>query len=240
MTRPQEFWAGVRATLPLVVGAIPFGIIYGALAVTNGLSVVGAQAMSALVYAGSAQFIAVGLIGQQSSALVIIVTTLVVNLRHLLYGASLGPYLRTLPQSWLVPLAFWLTDETYVVTIKRYQQPDPSLHKHWFFLGSALCLFVSWQVWTLVGMHAGQTLPNPGGWGFEFALIVTFIGMVVPMVQSAPLLACVVTAGITALLCHGLPNGLGLILAAVAGVAAGVATTVWLPNARMEVPQEQT
>src|SRR5215203_1050550 len=100
MSARQEFWAGVRATFPLVIGAIPFAILFGALAQASGMTAVGAAVMSALVYAGSAQFIAIGLLASGAGIGVILLTTLVVNLRHMLYAVSLAPHLARLPQ-WL-------------------------------------------------------------------------------------------------------------------------------------------
>ncbi|MCS6825604.1 MAG: AzlC family ABC transporter permease, partial [Caldilinea sp.] len=87
-SRRTEFWRGVRATFPLVVGAIPFGIIFGALAVNSGLSATAAAAMSAFVFAGSSQFIAAGLVGGGAGVLLIVMTTFVVNLRHALYSVT--------------------------------------------------------------------------------------------------------------------------------------------------------
>ena len=119
---PSELLAGVRDTVPMIIGAIPFGIIFGTLATGSGLSFAGALAMSAFVFAGSAQFSALGLLAARTGWPIIVLTTFVVNLRHLLYAASLLPYVRHLSQFWRIPLAFWLTDETFAVVIKRYQQ----------------------------------------------------------------------------------------------------------------------
>jgi 4-azaleucine resistance transporter AzlC len=221
-TRTSEFWHGFRATLPLVVGAIPFGIIFGALAVNSGLSAGAAAAMSAFVFAGSSQFIAAGLFGSGAGILIIVLTTFVVNLRHSLYSITLAPHMKHLPQRWLAPLGFWLTDESFLVVIERYRQPDASPHKHWFFLGSALFLYVNWNLCTWIGIIAGQTLPNPASWGLDFALVVTFIGMVAPGLRSRPVAASVLVGGLAAILLAGLPNRLGLIVAALAGVAAGM------------------
>jgi len=85
-TPSTEFWSGARDSIPVIVGAIPFGIIFGALAINAGLSVAGTLAMSLFVFAGSAQFVAAGLIAQGGGLLVIVLTTFVVNLRH---GAAL-------------------------------------------------------------------------------------------------------------------------------------------------------
>jgi 4-azaleucine resistance transporter AzlC len=221
-TRRGEFWDGVKATLPLEIGAIPFGIIFGAVAVTSGLSAGAAAAMSAFVFAGSAQFIAAGLVAGGAGLFIIVLTTFVVNLRHALYAASLAPHMKGLPQRWLVPLGFWLTDESYVVVIARYQKADPSPYKHWFYLGSAVFMYAGWQVWTWIGIVAGRAIPDPQSWGLDFALVVTFIGMIVPGVRTRSMAASVAAAAISALAFNGLPNKLGLLAAALLGVAAGV------------------
>lgn len=222
-TPRSEFWAGVRATFPLIVGAIPFGLIFGALAVNSGLSVAGAAGFSAIVFAGSAQFIAAGLVASGVGTGFIVLTTLIVNLRHALYGANLAPHTAHLPQRWLLPLAFWLTDETFVVVASRYARDDGSPHKHWYYLGSALFMYINWQACTWIGIAVGRSISDPGAWGLEFALIVTFIGMLVSFVTSRKVLAAVLAAGLVALLCNGLPNRLGLMVASLTGVGVGMA-----------------
>ena len=222
-TRRAEFWDGVKATIPMVVGAIPFGIIFGAVAVNSGLSMAATAGMSAFVFAGSAQFVAAGLVANGAGIAIIVLTTFVVNLRHALYAATLAPQVRRLPQHWLLPLGFLLTDETFVVVAERFSK-DTSPYRHWFYLGSGVFMYINWQICTWIGIVAGRSIPNPAGWGLDFALVVTFIGMLMPGLRSRPVVICSVTAGATALLAAGLPNRLGLIVAAFAGVAAGVAT----------------
>jgi 4-azaleucine resistance transporter AzlC len=223
-TRRDEFWNGIKATFPLVVGAIPFGIIFGALAVTAGLSPWGTMGMSLFVFAGSSQFIAAGLITSGSGLGTIVFTTLIVNLRHALYATTLAPHMAKLPQKWLLPLGFWLTDESFVVTARRYTQTDPSPHKHWFFLGSAVFMYTNWQLCTYIGVVAGQAIPDPASWGLDFAMVVTFIGILVPMVVNRPLLMAALVAGVISLLTHSFPNQIGLFLAAILGIAAGIIT----------------
>jgi len=223
----REFWAGARHTIPLIVGAIPFGIIFGTLAQTNGLSWAGAAAMSAWVFAGSSQFIALGLLGTGSPVGVIVLTTLVVNLRHLLYAVGLVPYLQHLSQGWKAALGFWLTDETFMVAIQRYRQPDPSPYKHWFQLGSALAMYGNWQLCTWLGLTLGQSLPNAANWGLDFAMVATFIGMTIPYLTTRPMVATVVVAGGTALLARSLPHQLGIMVAAIAAIGVGVTLENW-------------
>lgn len=230
LASPQdEFWAGAQRTLPLIVGAIPFGIIFGTLAPASGLSWGATLAMSAWVFAGSAQFIALGLVGAGSPVGLVVLTTAVVNLRHLLYAVGLVPYLRQTGPLWKLALGFWLTDETYLVAIQRYQQPDISPHRPWFHLGSAVAMYTNWQLCTLVGLTLGQTLPSLTQWGLDFAMVVTFIGMTIPYLVSRPAVATVVVAGGVALGTRTLPHQLGLIVATVAGVGAGLLSEICSP-----------
>ncbi len=136
--------------------------------------------------------------------------------------------MRNLPQKWMLPLGFWLTDESFVVTIRRYNEPDKSPNKHWYFLGSAVFMYSNWQLCTYIGLQAGQAIPDPASWGLDFAMVVTFIGMLVPLVVSRPHLAAVVVAGITAVAANSLPNRLGLIAASLAGIFAGVGSEIYL------------
>jgi 4-azaleucine resistance transporter AzlC len=230
-TRKSEFLAGMKATIPLEVGAIPFGIIFGAVATAGGISPAGTMGMSLFVFAGSAQFIGAGLYAQGVGIAIIVLTTFIVNLRHALYSASLAPYMKHLSQKWLMLLGFWLTDESFVVVILRYHEPDNSPHKHWFFFGSALFMYVNWNLCTLIGIIAGQQIKNADQWGLDFALVVTFIGLVVPIIRTRPVLVSVVVAGATALLTYNVPNKLGLLIAALLGIAAGMIAESMQPSA---------
>lgn len=217
-----HFLAGIKDTFPLIVGAIPFGLIFGALAQSSGLSFAGALAMSAFVFAGSAQFISLGMLAAGANWPVIVLTTFVVNLRHALYSATLAPYVTRLSQRWQIPLAFWLTDETFAVVVNRYTEGALSSSLRWYHLGSAAAMYLNWQLCTFLGLTIGQLLPNLAAWGLDFAMPVTFIGMMIPYLQSRPMAASVGVAGIVALLVYPLPHNLGLIIAALAGIVAGV------------------
>ncbi|MBN2050530.1 MAG: AzlC family ABC transporter permease [Spirochaetales bacterium] len=221
MNRSSEFFAGAKATIPLILGAVPFGLMFGAVAVNAGITPFGTVAMSLFVFAGSGQFIAAGLVSQGIQTGFIILTTFVVNLRHALYAASLAPYMRRLPQRWLLPLGFWLTDETYAVVIKRWSRGDESPYPHWYHLGSSVAMYLNWQLCTILGVLAGRAIPDASGWGLNFAMVATFIGIVVPMITTRAMLLAALTAGATALLFNDLPNKIGLMIAAIAGITVG-------------------
>jgi len=230
-TSPRsEFLAGVRAIFPLIVGAVPFGMIFGTLAAGSDLSFAGTLAMSIFVFAGSSQFIAIGLITSGTAVPLIILTTVVVNLRHLLYAVSLVPYLQKLSQIWKLALGFWLTDEAFAVAIARYDHLDGSPYKHWYHLGAALFMYVNWLICTLIGLTIGHWIPNAASWGLDFAMPVTFIGMIIPYVKNYPMVMTVIVSGLTALLAHGLPHQLGLMAAAIVGIAAGMITDRYSRN----------
>ncbi len=188
-TAAQEFLHGARDMIPMLVGAAPFGLIFGALAPSSGLSVQAALFMSLAVFAGSSQFIALTLISSGASVVVIILTTFVVNLRHALYSATLLPHVASLPKRWRIPLAFWLTDEAFAVVQARYASGDRSLDKRWYHLGASLAMYVNWFLWTFAGVLVGSSFPGLESLGLEFAMVATFVGMVVPMLAEKPMVA---------------------------------------------------
>jgi len=220
MSEPyKNFWAGVRAEFPLLVGVFPFGLIYGALALGAGLSRPAAQMMSSIVFAGSSQFIAAQLFHDSVPGFVIVVTIAVVNLRHMLYSASLAPYLASLSTRWKILLSYLLTDEAYAPSIIHYEKEGVTPYGHWFLLGAGFSLWFIWQVSTAIGIFLGSAIPK--SWSLDFALPLTFIAMVVPVLKTRPAIAAALSAGITALLAYSLPYRLGLILAALVGIAVG-------------------
>jgi 4-azaleucine resistance transporter AzlC len=231
-TKRSEFIAGMRDTLPLEIGAVPFGIVFGVLALNSGFSPLGAMGLSLFVFAGSSQFIGATLTGAGAALWVIVFTTFIVNLRHALYSATLSPHMKHLSQKWLLPLGFWLTDETFVMVAARYNRDDNSPYKHWYHLGSSVFMYVNWAACTLIGIVAGQAIPDLSNWGLDFAMYVTFIGMLIPLIKTRPVLLAAVVGGLTAVLFNGLPNQMGLIVAALSGVAAGVIAERFLPETK--------
>jgi 4-azaleucine resistance transporter AzlC len=221
-TRPSEFLRGLRDTIPFMIGSIAFGMIFGTLATTSGLSPFATMAMSLFVFSGSAQFIAILLLGTGSGLWAVWFATLVLNLRHLLYSATLVDHVRHLNQGWRFPLAAFLTDETFAVMERRYRVQGGGPNAHWYYVGSCLGMYLNWQFWTLVGITLGSQFPDIQNWGLEFAMVVSFIGIVMPLLVSLPYWAAAATAGLVAVLANPLPYKLGLMLGALAGIAIGL------------------
>ena len=215
----QNFLAGVRAEIPLLIGGFPEGMIYGALALNAGLSTAAAQLMSSIVFAGSSQFITAQLLHESTPGIVIVLTIAVVNLRHMLYSASLAPYISSLPMRWKALLAYFLSDEAYAATVIHYEKEGVTPAGHWFFLGAGFSVWFTWQISTALGIFLGAAIPESSS--LDFALPLTFIAMMVPVLKNQPAVAGALSAGVVALVTFSLPYKLGLILAALVGIAVG-------------------
>jgi 4-azaleucine resistance transporter AzlC len=222
-----EIWRGLVATFPLMVSAVPFGVIFGTLATNAGLSPLAVMSMSLFVFSGSAQFIAILLLGTGSALGVIWLATLILNLRHLLYAATLVDHVRHLSQTWRFGLSALLTDETFAVMERRYREEGGGTHAHWYYFASCLGMYLNWQFWTYVGVVLGTEFPEVKNWGLEFAMIVTFTGIVVPALRSSPYLLAAVVAGAVATIGNALPYKLGLMAGALAGIATGLMVQEW-------------
>jgi 4-azaleucine resistance transporter AzlC len=215
----SEFAFGFRDELPILIGVFPFGMIFAILAHQAGLSSLETQAMSLIVFAGSSQLMLVQLAGLNAPIPVMIATGFIINLRHILYSASIAPYTKNLSTTWKVLLSYLLTDEAYAVTIAHFTKTQkPS--KHWYFLGAGLALWGSWQLSTWFGIFLGTQIPS--NWSLDFTLALTFIALLIPMITDRPGLIAALTAGFVALLTVTFPYRLGLIAAAIAGIIAGI------------------
>ncbi len=222
--RTAEFRAGVLALAPMLLGVVPFGLIYGVLATSAGMPAWLAVAMSAIVFGGASQMILVQLWAGGAPALVIAATVSMVNLRHALYSASIAPALAHLPRRWKWLIAYLLTDEAFAAMNRRMVNARPGdeeapPHRHWFFLGAGVALWTSWQASTIVGVVLGARVP--ADWPLDFFLPLTFIAIVVPSLRTRAQLAAALAGAALAVAWRGWPHKLGLMSAACAGIAVG-------------------
>lgn len=226
--RKNAFICGIKAISPILLGVIPFALIAGISAINAGFSSLEALGMSAVVFAGAAQLAIVDLVGQQASVTTIILTALIINLRFFMYSASLAPHFNGLPLHWRGLLAYLLTDQAYAVSITAYSSGRQRF-KHWFFLGTALTLWVIWQAGTAVGIFLGTHIPQ--SWSLDFAIPLTFLALLFPTISNRSSLVAAASAGALALAGHQLPYNLGLFLAAFGGIAAGCLSDWRIKNA---------
>ena len=159
-SRSREFWSGVRAELPLQLGVAPFGLVFGVLGLASGLTPLQTILLSSILFGGASQVVFAQLWGAGVPAPVVGASVSVVNLRHILYSASIASYLRALPLRWRIPLAYLLTDEAYAVTIDRLRNAPASPFQHYHLLGTGLTLWVCWQITTVTGVIFGAMSEN--------------------------------------------------------------------------------
>lgn len=221
MSRRADFLAGVRTVAPVVVGIVPFGLVAGAAAVAAGLTPWQAVGLSTVVFAGASQLAAIDLLGDGAPLAVVVATVLVVNLRMVMYSASIAPYFRAVPARLKAPMAYLLTDQAYALSLARFlDDGDRGVSRPAYYLGAALPLWVVWQICTVAGVLVGANVP---GWlPLDFALPLTFLALLVPTIQDRATAAAALVGGGVATLGAGIPFELGLMVGALGGIIAGM------------------
>jgi len=227
MSPRSQFMLGIRTITPVIVGLIPFGLISGVVAVEAGIPPEAAWSMSWIIFAGAGQIVMSQLVSAGAAAWVIILSASVVNLRMLMYSAALAQHFRTFSIGVKALLGYLLTDQAFVVSVNRYNEhPDePPTLKAWFYLGAALALWLPWLITSAIGAWLGARIPEE--WGLLFAAPLSFIAIWVPGLKDRPLVVAAIVGGAVAVALAFLPNRLGLIIAAVAGIAAGYGYEEW-------------
>lgn len=225
ITPRTELLAGIRALLPSLPGVTVFSLIIGIAAASGGVSVYAAGIMAMLVFAGTSQLVALQMLAAQAPTLMILITVLVINLRFLMYSLSMAPHFGTLPLRWKALMAYVLTDQVYAFSALRFNSRPDAPFKQWFTLGAGLTLGVPWVTATVAGYLLGSGIP--AGWSLDFCLALTFIGLLGPAIADRATVAAAFTAGTVAVAAVALPMRSGLIVAALAGILAGVGVERW-------------
>lgn len=221
MSSPRsEFLAGSREIAPVLIGTIPFGFVAGVAAISAGMSAFEGIALSVLSFSGIAQLIAAQLIAVGSPVAVIVAAAFVVSLRFLMYSAAVAPHVAHLPLRWRLLVSYLMTDQSFATTVRRYEEPGEKTHLHWHFMGVSVTLWASWQAAVVAGVLVGASVP--ASWSLDFAVVLSFLALLIPAVRTRPDLAAAIVAGAMALAAAGLPYRLSLVVASVAGIAAGM------------------
>lgn len=217
--KQKEFREGVSDTLPLMFGMVPFGLAYGILGKSIGLSSGETIVMSILVFAGAAQFICLPMFVEGASLVMIGFTTLLINLRHLLMGASLAPYMKGLSMPFKALLSFGMTDETYAVTIHRAQNGG---YSGAYQLGSNATCYLLWVMSTVGGVILGSHISDPLSWGLDFAMPATFLALLIPRLRDrVSIVVCLISLVVSVGAVMLVPGKWYIIIACLASVMAG-------------------
>ena len=226
-TPRQAFRRGVVQSMPFLLVLIPFGLLFGVVAQAAGLRIAETMGFSILVLAGASQFTAVELMSHDAPAMLVIASALAVNLRMAMYSASLVPLIGRAKPWERALAAYVLTDQTYAIAVQNNERhPWLSVQQRLaHFWGATLVICPPWMLFTYVGATAGNFIP--ADWPLDFAVPITFLSMVAPMLRTWAHLAAAAVAVALALLLAGMPNGTGLLIAGPAGMAAGAAVEAW-------------
>ncbi len=221
-TVKSVYWQGLRDGAPFVIVVLPFSLLFGVAATEAGLTLAQAMGFTVLVIAGASQFAALQMMVDQAGIALVLLAALAVNLRMAMYSAALVPHLGAAPLWQRALVSYLLFDQTYLVSVKAYDE-RPSLtvrERIAYFFGVATPVTPVWCAMTGVGVLVGATIPP--AMALDFALPITFLAMVAPMLRTMAHVAAAVTSVVVALLLIGLPSGFGLLIAAGCAMAVGV------------------
>lgn len=213
----QAFVHGAIASLPLSLAVAPWGLLAGSMAIEANLSPLQGQGLSAIVFAGAAQLVAIGMLKGGANLFSILLTTLLLTSQHLLYGLSMRPVLSGLPARWRLGLGFLLTDEFFALT----SQHDQQKFNRWYALGVGLTFYVAWNLFTLAGIVLGQNIPHLDRLGLDFSIVATFVALIAPLVRNVPTVVCVAVSLFCSVLFSHWQWETALIAAGLLGMAAG-------------------
>ena len=231
-----EIASGARAMAPLLSGVVPFGMVCGVVATEAGLSSAASLVMALLVCAGASQLVALRLVAEGGSVWLIVLSTLVVNLRFVMYSASLAPHFERLPARWKGLLAYLVNDASYAVAVPRFEEYDRDAQhgagqdeldryeranrKGRYFLGAGASLLVVWMLSNAAGVFLGARVPD--GWPLDFVIPLALLALLFPAITNRASVAAALSAGVVAVLGASLPLNLGLVGAALVGVSVGL------------------
>jgi 4-azaleucine resistance transporter AzlC len=212
----------MKDTFALVVAAIPFGLVFGAMGQAQGLADWVTLGISIFVFAGASQFIAITMLAAGAAIPVIVLTVFIVNLRHVLYSVSLIPVVQGLPLKWRLPMAFTITDETFAVVYNKMSLSRTHQNLPIYYLGSSVFMYLNWILCTWIGILLGSQLPSLTSFGLDIAMVVAFIGIVVPNLKLPSHWLCAITAAVSGILTYQWPHQTGLLLSSLLAIIVGV------------------
>jgi predicted branched-subunit amino acid permease len=226
-TTKSIYWQGVRDGAPFILVIVPFSLLFGVVATEAGLNVLETMSFSVLVIAGAAQFTALQLLTDGAPTLIALVSALAVNLRMAMYSASLTPWIGEATLGQRAIAAYFTVDQSYACAIVAFEQnPGWGIRQRLaYFFGVVTPICPLWYLFTLIGALVGTSIPQ--GLALDFALPITFLAMIGPMLRTPAHVLAALVSVVTALIFAVLPYNLGLLVAGVAGMMTGAQAELW-------------
>jgi predicted branched-subunit amino acid permease len=204
----------------VLLGIIPFGIITGVAMVASGIPPLVAMLMSVIVFAGASMVASAQLLASSAPVAVIILATAIINLRFMMYSASLRLHFAHAPLRWRIAIAYLTADNVYGLLLGRYSEHPQDEGKLEYFMGAGLLVWLVWQLAVLGGVLIGAGVP--ASWRLEFAAPLAFIAMTIPHLRDRAMIIAALAAGMAVIAAHGLPLRLNILAAAAVGIGAGL------------------
>ncbi|SJN58852.1 Inner membrane protein YgaZ [Vibrio ruber DSM 16370] len=218
------FFRGALAMMPLSIAVLPWGLLAGSFAVESGLTVIESQALSAILFAGSAQLVATGMLKAGAGLFSLLLTVFFITSRHFLYSVSMRSKISPMPLRWRLILGFLLTDELFALL----NHQDDARFNRWYAFGAGFSFYLLWNIATLVGIVAGHTIPQLNSMGLDFAIAATFIAIVIPNVKTVPVTVAVLTGLVMSVLLNLYQVDGSLVIASLSAMIAGYMTETYL------------
>jgi len=215
----NQFISGVKAIAPVLLGVIPFGLISGIAVSQIQIKPLDGLAMSIMIFSGAALLVALQMITSNMPTLVTLFSALAVNLRFMVYSASIAPHIKNLSKGWKMLLAYLLSDQAYAVSIFHLREESSQKNGHWYLFGSGLAMWLVWQVSVGIGLFVSASLPDY--LSLDFAIPLTFLGLAIPAIKDKPTAISAMVSGIAILTLFQMPFNLGMLVAILLGIGAG-------------------
>jgi len=227
-TTKSVFWHGLRDGAPFILVLVPFSTLFGVVASEAGLNVIEALTFSVMVLAGAAQFAALQLLAEDAPTFIAIITALAVNLRMAMYSAALTPYLGAAPLWQRAIAAYFVVDQTYACSVVEYEKHTDwdMAHRLAYFFGVAAPVVPFWYGCTMAGAWLGTAIPD--SLALDFAIPITFLAIITPMLRTPAHVAAAIVAVVMSLIFAFLPYSLGVLVAGFAGMITGAQVEVML------------
>lgn len=204
----------------MLLAVIPFGIITGVAMVASGIPPLVAMLMSIVVFAGASMVASAQLLASNTPIVLVILTTLVINLRFMMYSASLRTHFAHAPLKQRLAVAYLTADNVYALVLNRFAEHPDDPGKFEYFLGAGLLVWAVWQGAVLAGILIGAGVPP--AWRLEFAAPLAFIALSIPFLRDRATMIAALAAAVAVVAFQDVPLRLNIILAAATGIAAGL------------------
>lgn len=214
--KSQDFMQGALDILPLSIAVLPWGILAGSVAIDAGLTIPQAVAMSAVVFAGAAQLVSLGMWSADATAITIAITVFFLTSQHFIYALTLRKDISVLASYYRIPLGFLLTDELFAVAMQKSQR------RAYYLLGAGLSFYLAWVLFSLLGIYLASTIPNLSSLHLDFSIVAVLVAIIVPFIKNWVSLLGVLTTIISSLCLTALHIEAAILISGMLGMGVEV------------------